>query len=176
MDLHDLLQSAPIYADFSQHELDLLERAFSVARYRDGHHFTREGERGHGFFMVVEGKVDVARRRKGRPGMDVVRTLNPGEVFGFVSLLDLGPSTASCIANGEVTVASLPKQAFDLLLNRQASIAQHFQAAVARELANATGGDPDGILEMLRSGDKYLVRAMIESASDAEQKKVTGGS
>jgi len=175
MDLHDLLQSTPMFSAFSAHELQLLERAFAVTRHPNGHHFTREGERGHGFYVVVEGKVNVVRRRKDRSGTDVVRTLEPGEVFGFVSLLDLGPSTASCIADGEVTVASLPKQAFDLLLNRQASIAQHFQVVVARELAAATGGDADGILELLRSGDKYLIRAMIESASDAEQERAARG-
>jgi CRP-like cAMP-binding protein len=98
--------------------------------------FSREGERAERMYLVIEGDVDVTRRRLLQRGYDNLKTIRSGELFGLVSLIDSNTHSATCTANGAVTVAYLPRSAFDLLFKTHARIGRHFQLLVAQQLVH----------------------------------------
>lgn len=167
MDLNELIQTVPLFASFSQAELTALEKMFSVAEYDDGHYFTREGKPHNAMFLVVSGEVLVKKKRPSQPGYDVLKKLAPGDLFGFVSLIDHGPATASCQAAGKVLVAYAPYEVFQLLLHKHASIARHFQEVLAEQLSHAVHAEKKYLGDLISSRDTQQIRAFLESADRA---------
>ena len=135
MELIQQLQSSPEFADFSLDELGALSKAMVVNNYPHGHQFIREGEKGDTLFFLIEGTVLVTRNTHPYGAAEYVERLVSGALFGLISLIDHGNRAATCSAEGQVMVGSLPRAAFDLLCNANASVAQKFQYAIARLLA-----------------------------------------
>jgi len=83
MHISKLLQTAPLFSYFSQPELQIFEKAFSVNTYEDGHEFTKEGERHRTIFLIFEGDVEVTRHRPGIAGYDLIKKWAPGKSSGW---------------------------------------------------------------------------------------------
>jgi len=165
MHISKLLQTARLFSYFSQSELEIFEKAFSVNTYEDGHEFTKEGERNRTMFLIVEGDVEVTRHRPGIVGYDLIKKLGPGQVFGLASLLDNGYYTATCRTAGAVKVASLAREAFDFLVHNNASIARRFQVVVTKQLTRDIRLSEGDLAAMLESGNTNKIRRAAESRS-----------
>ena len=80
-------------------------------------------------------------------------TLGAGELFGQMAILDDGPRSATCAAEGPVTAAALHAAIFRNLENLPMPLAFRFQMLVARQLvrdAPQRGGiSPAGVLRPL---------------------------
>lgn len=135
MTISEFLVANPLFDSFSRPEIEVLEKAMATASYPDGHVFIKEGQRGDACYLVLEGEVQITRASKNERSPEQVRLLGPGELFGLIALIDHGKRAATCKAVGEVTAASLPPAAFDLLFQSDAPIAHHFQFVIARQLA-----------------------------------------
>lgn len=134
--LGEFLDTVPSFAGFTPHELAMLEHALVVGDYPDGHVFFREGETADSMYLVVEGDVLATRRRAEGRGHLVLNRLGPGELFGLVSLIDHRPHIITCTAAGPVTVAYLPRAAFELLYKASANVGYHFQKLIACQLVH----------------------------------------
>ncbi|MDQ2697084.1 MAG: Crp/Fnr family transcriptional regulator [Pseudomonadota bacterium] len=128
------LQNIPTFADFGPAELAVLEQAMTVAGYPDGHMFLSEEKPGESMYLIVAGEVIATHRRANQRGLDVYERLGPGDVFGLIALIDHQRGWATYKAVGEVTAASLPASAFELLFSANAPIAHHFQSLIALQL------------------------------------------
>jgi len=165
MNFSEFLQTVPQFAEFTQPELEALEKAMTVKRYPDGHVFLQEGERGDSMYLIVEGEVLVTRKHKLERGIDVLERVGPGDIFGLVSLIDNGRRSATCTTAGEVTAASLPYSAFRLLFRANAPIAHHFQYLIARQLAHDARVFNQGLREALMSGDESKMYDILQNVS-----------
>ncbi len=163
MNLTELLQNVPEFSTFKPAELDTLERALCVTTYRDGHTFIQQGKRADKMYLIVEGSVKVTRTSSKSVGFDVNKTLGRGEIFGLVSMLDQGPSTATCRAEGEAVVATLPHTAFDMLVRTQAPISNHFKELVSRQLARDVYCDYQTMVGLVIQSAYRQIRGMVES-------------
>jgi CRP-like cAMP-binding protein len=129
------LQTIPQFAVFSQSELVAFEKAFRVDSFPDGHVFMNEGDHADAMYLILEGEVEVRRRRKNTAGYALIDRKRSGEIVGLISLINNEKHGATAVAVGAVQVASLPQSAFELLFDTHAPIALHFQRLVARQLA-----------------------------------------
>lgn len=78
--------------------------------YADGEVICREGEPGDRMYVIQAGRAAV-RRQEG--GVDVeVGELQPGDVFGEMSIFDRKPRSATVCAKGRARVLTLDKRAF----------------------------------------------------------------
>lgn len=166
MHLSDILQTIPMFSCFNQNELSVLEKAFSVDTYSDGHQFIKEGARNHTMYLVIDGEVIVTRNRFAEAGYDLIKKLGPGQIFGLISLIDQGRCTASCRAAGAVKAASLPREAFDLLMHTNAAIARHFQTVIVRQLNQDTQVSNEELADLLESGNTKHIRRIAETRSE----------
>ena len=92
----------------------------------------REGDRGVGFFLVLEGEARVSRGGKG------LAKLKPGDFFGEISLLDRGPRTATVTASTRIRLLGVTAWVFRGLLIEYPSIAMKLLEVVAERLRQAT--------------------------------------
>lgn len=135
MIFRNFLRALPTFKAFSDRDIDALAKAMQVNNYPAGHLFITQGAKGKELFMVVEGSVAVSRFDPLSGENQKLKDLEPGELFGLLSLTDGTPAAASCMAAGAATVASLPRSAYNLLTRSAAPIAYHFHLLVAQQLA-----------------------------------------
>lgn len=122
------LARVPIFSGCSKRELQLIARAAKEVDHKEGTVIAREGERGIGLFLVLEGqcKVTIGGRTKAK--------LGPGDFFGEVALLDGGPRTATVTAITPLRLLGITGWVFRGLLMEHPTIALKTLEGVAGRL------------------------------------------
>ncbi|HZD17947.1 MAG TPA: cyclic nucleotide-binding domain-containing protein [Actinomycetota bacterium] len=131
MSQHDVaaeLAKVPIFSECSKRELAIIARAAKEVTHREGTVIAREGERGIGLFLILEGRCTVSIGGKTKA------KLGPGDFFGEVALLDGGPRTATVTATTQVKLIGITGWVFRGLLVEHPSIALKTLEAVAGRL------------------------------------------
>ncbi len=126
------LAQVPIFSECTKRELTIVGRAAKEVSHREGTVIAREGERGVGLFLILEGqcKVSIGGKTKAK--------LGPGDFFGEVALLDGGPRTATVTALTPVRLVGITGWVFRGLLMEHPSIALKTLEAVAGRLRAVT--------------------------------------
>ncbi len=127
-DLESKLAKVPIFSGCSRRELSLVAKAAKEIRHKAGTVIAREGQRGVGLFLILEGQCAVTVGGKAKA------VLGPADFFGEIALLDGGPRTASVTAMSDVRLAGLTEWVFRGLLLEHPSIALKTLEAVAGRL------------------------------------------
>ena len=122
------LAQVPIFSECTKRELTIIGRAAKEVSHREGTVIAREGERGVGLFLILEGqcKVTIGGKTKAK--------LGPGDFFGEVALLDGGPRTATVTALTPVRLVGITGWVFRGLLMEHPAIALKTLEAVAGRL------------------------------------------
>lgn len=122
------LAKVPIFSECTKRELTIIGRAAKEVSHAEGTVIAREGERGVGLFLILEGqcKVTIGGKTKAK--------LGPGDFFGEVALLDGGPRTATVKALTPVRLVGITGWVFRGLLMEHPTIALKTLEAVAGRL------------------------------------------
>jgi CRP/FNR family transcriptional regulator, cyclic AMP receptor protein len=126
------LGKVPLFSGLTQKELGAIVSAGKEVEHRPGHVIAREGDRGVGFFLVLQGDARVSRGGKG------LAKLKPGDFFGEISLLDRGPRTATVTATTQIRLLGVTAWVFRGLLAEYPSIALKLLEVVAARLRQVT--------------------------------------
>jgi CRP/FNR family cyclic AMP-dependent transcriptional regulator len=129
------LKGAPLFDGLSRKELTQLARVSEDLELEPGKFLCKEGEIGHEFFVIVDGKVNVTR--KGRR----VATRGEGDFVGEIALLEGVPRTATVTAETPVRVFVLTRKDFRHLLDENPGVERKVLRALARRLVEASS-DP----------------------------------
>ncbi len=97
----DKLASVDLFSGLTKKELGVLADLAKEFRFTDGTAIVSEGETSARFYLITDGQVQV--KVNGRTRV----TLGPGDYFGELAVIDNGPRSATCIAQGPVTTLSL---------------------------------------------------------------------
>jgi CRP/FNR family cyclic AMP-dependent transcriptional regulator len=124
----EALKRAPLFEGLSRKELVQLARLTDDVEIPAGRVLCREGDRGREFFVLVEGKVDVARNGRG------VATLGAGDFVGEISLLEPTPRTATVTAQTPLRFFVLAPKDFQQMLDENPSIERKVLRALARRV------------------------------------------
>ncbi|MGZ8605988.1 MAG: cyclic nucleotide-binding domain-containing protein [Actinomycetota bacterium] len=127
-DVPSKLANVPIFSGCSKRELAVIARAAKEVSHREGTVIAREGERGIGLFLILDGECAVTIGGKGKA------KLGPGDFFGEIALLDGGPRTATVTALSPVRLVGITGWVFRGLLMEHPSIALKTLEAVAGRL------------------------------------------
>ena len=127
-DITAKLAAVPMFSGCTRKELAIIGRAAKQVNHAAGAVIAREGERGIGLFLILEGTctVTIGGKKKG--------TLGPGQFFGEIALLDGGPRTATVSADTDVRLLGLTEWMFRGLLAEHPSIALKTLESVAGRL------------------------------------------
>lgn len=126
------LAKVSIFSECSKRELAIIARASKEVVHKEGTVIAREGERGIGLFLILEGQcaVTIGGKTKAK--------LGPGAFFGEVALLDGGPRTATVTALSPVKLVGITGWVFRGLLMEHPSIALKTLEAVAGRLRSVS--------------------------------------
>jgi PPM family protein phosphatase len=133
----DALANAPVFAGLDDARLNTLAKAAHERSFAAGSKIVTQGEeRGLGFYVLLEGTVEVKR------GGVTVNTLGPGEHFGEMALLSSlsTPRSADVVANEDVRVLQLTRWDLKGLIESEPDIALAMMDAMMKRLRE-TGGD-----------------------------------
>jgi CRP-like cAMP-binding protein len=126
------LKRVPLFEGLSRKELVQLERVCEDLEVEPGKVLCKEGEIGHEFFVIVDGKVQVTR--KGRR----VATLSNGDFLGEIALVTEMPRTATVTAETAVRFFVLTSREFHAALDKNPGVERKVLRALARRLAEAS--------------------------------------
>ncbi|KAK9470104.1 uncharacterized protein V1510DRAFT_432365 [Dipodascopsis tothii] len=99
-----------------------LEADLELEFYPKGELIVRSGERNKGLFYVLDGFVDICTAEHDRHGGDVVYTVKPGGVGGYIGSLSVAASFVDVRARTDVYLAFLPRAAFDRIADRHPAV------------------------------------------------------
>lgn len=112
--VNNLLLTAPLFRPLDASQRADLMRRFQPLEADPGSSLIRQGEPGTGLFLVMHGAVEVRRQQDG--GALTLASLQPGDVFGEISLLQEQPTNASVVATQPTTVLFLARDYFQRLM------------------------------------------------------------
>jgi cAMP-dependent protein kinase regulator len=102
--------------------LDSEERALIVKAFQGpvikhaGENIIIQGEEGNLFYIIDKGQVDVYVRKSVEAEEEKVHTYHDGDTFGQLALMYNAPRAATCRAVGDVTLWTLDRHAFKVII------------------------------------------------------------
>lgn len=111
------------FRDFTLPELRRLFGAGTIEQYRHGELLATEGTRKQRrvLYVVIRGELQYVKRVRGERAV-VVLALRPGDVGGFLTFLNEGPSPVSVRSIGRTTVLVVGRGELQALEAEQASL------------------------------------------------------
>ncbi len=129
------LKRAPLFEGLSRKELVQLARMTDDVEVPAGRVLCKEGDIGREFFVLVDGKVDVAKN-----GRRVAR-LGAGDFVGEISLLEQTPRSATVTATTPLRFFVLTSRDFRQLVEDNPGVERKVLRALARRVLELSG-DP----------------------------------
>jgi len=111
---YKFLKKVPVFKALADHVVAQICGTLEVCDFGPDHDVVTQGDDGDKFFIIETGNVDVIRTEVDPPKTIKLATLDPGNYFGEMSLLNNAPRYATCKAVGDVRCLSLSKSDFEL--------------------------------------------------------------
>lgn len=132
------LANIPIFQGLNNHQLKQIANRFVSRTYQPNQVIVTQGRGGEGMFTIISGHAEaVLEMADGTK--TVVNEFGPTDFFGEVSMLDMGPRTASVVATQETECLVLSRSDFISLMENDAEMATQVAIALARRLRRVVG-------------------------------------
>jgi len=128
------LSSVPMFGACTNKELIQVAKHTTDLTIRAGKVLITEGTKGREFFVIIDGKATVSRKKKN------IATLGPSDYFGELALLDGAERNATVTAETEMEVVVLEQREFLGLLADVPSLARKLLIGMAQRLRAADAG------------------------------------
>ncbi|HET8541498.1 MAG TPA: cyclic nucleotide-binding domain-containing protein [Anaeromyxobacter sp.] len=112
--LANAMAVSPIFRPFPKGDRKLIMERFRSREVVEGETVIREGDPSDGLYVVLEGAVDVVKRKDG--ATVAVGQLREGDVFGEMSCLRKAPASATVVVRRRGALLKLPRSDFDELV------------------------------------------------------------
>lgn len=131
----DLLQRVPLFKTLGFSETLALSAISHVEKREGGHAIIQQDSLGSGLYILKEGKAVVQRRDPITGEVKELATLNTGELFGEMSLIEDQLVSADVVASGDVEVLVIPRRSFENLLAENDKLAVKVYRCFCRSLS-----------------------------------------
>ncbi|MCX6953435.1 MAG: cyclic nucleotide-binding domain-containing protein [Verrucomicrobia bacterium] len=115
-DRPDMLAQVPLFRDLDRESRAALAEAMEPVECARGDAVVREDEAGEDFFVLIEGELQVRKRRPGSRRSTTVGWLGPGDCFGEIALLENTTRTATIEASRPSRLLKLGRSSFEQLV------------------------------------------------------------
>lgn len=129
----ELIRGIPLFAELDDGSVDRLAGEFIERNFEPGQAIASEGEGGLNFFVVDSGnaKVEVHGNEVG--------SLEPGDSFGEIALVDKSARTATVTATTEMRCYALPVWSFRPFVYEHPDVSWKLLELLAERLRTAEG-------------------------------------
>jgi CRP/FNR family transcriptional regulator, cyclic AMP receptor protein len=141
----EILAGAGIFQGVEPSAVSALIKQLRPVDFPRGHTVFAEGEPGDRLYIIVSGKVKIARRSPdGRENLLTI--MGPPDMFGELSVFDPGPRTSSVITITDVRAAWMGRDALRAWMAGRPQIAEQLLRVLARRLRRTNNDLADLIL------------------------------
>jgi CRP-like cAMP-binding protein len=160
------LTAMPFFAGLDAPALDRVASGTRMRRFRRAEVIFHVGDPGDALFLIASGSVKITLPSE--TGEEaILATLQPGEVFGELSLLDGAPRSATAVALEATETMVLQRDRFRQLLATEPTIRDAVLANMAAEVRRLTTHVEDlHFLDVTGRLAKCLVRLAAEGRPD----------
>jgi len=131
--VQDTLARAGIFQGVDPAAVSALIADMETATFPRGTTIFEEGEPGDRLYIIIEGKVKLARHAPdGRENL--LSVMGPSDMFGELSIFDPGPRTSSAVCVTEVTAATMNSEMLKQWIDNHPEISQQLLRVLARRL------------------------------------------
>lgn len=131
--VQDTLARAGIFQGVDPSAVSALISEMETVKFPKGSTIFDEGEPGDRLYIIVEGKVKLARHAPdGRENL--LSVMGPSDMFGELSIFDPGPRTSSAICVTDVVVATMDSTMLRAWIDAHPEISQQLLRVLARRL------------------------------------------
>lgn len=127
------LRRVPLFSRMGRRELERLGQLTDEIEVGLDEHLTEQGETGHEFFIVLDGRLMVL------DGHTPIATLGPGDFFGEVALIESVPRTATVRAEGIAKLMVIGHREFHALMDEFPEVRTAVLDALAERLRRDEG-------------------------------------
>ncbi len=131
------LKKVPIFSKLPARELEFVARSVKERVYEPGTVIVKQGEPGVGFFLIAEGRVEVARDKH------KIRDMGAGEFFGEMALMEERIRTATVTAAERTRCLQLVRWDFRALLKENPDLAVKMLEVVVQRMREQPPHDAD---------------------------------
>lgn len=128
-----LRRSIPLLASLNDSEISIVAARSSLQRYERKERIVKQGSFTETMYFVMLGSAHVIMEDSLRR-QAIVATLNPGDYFGEMSLIDHEPHVASVIATKPTEILAVENSVFSQFLPSRQSVAAHLMRTLVRRL------------------------------------------
>jgi pyruvate,water dikinase len=132
----EALERVPLFAGLDRREVEQIARLFKVRRFAEGETVVMEGSGGAAFFLIDSGAATISIRGAERG------TLEPGDYFGEIALIDEGTRMATITASSELVCFGLTFWEFRPLVHDNGAIGWKLLQSMAKMLRAAQQDQP----------------------------------
>ena len=131
-DVVNTIAAFALFADLTGPQLEEMAHVLDEAWFQDGERVVRQGFRGAGVFVILEGSAAIRVN-----GVDRA-TLHAGDYFGEISCLLGEEPVADIVAAGQLRCLVLPGQQVEAFLTAHPRVMFRLLQGEARKLRNTT--------------------------------------
>ena len=133
----DIIENAALFNGLPAKHLEELQQIAVEKEYGRGETVFLEGDAGNGFYVVLEGKIKIAKvSAEGKE--QILHIFGPGEPFGEVPVFSGNPFPANAQALARSFLAFFPKDRFIALINANPGLALNMLAVLSSRLRQFT--------------------------------------
>ena len=123
------LRGVDLFAACTNSQIEVLARQTDEVEVPAGTILIHKGKPSHAFYVLLEGEAEA------RVNPDLTVTLEPGNFFGEISMLDRGPATATVVATDRLKVLVMSHMQFRDAIKSDPQISAKVIQAVTERLA-----------------------------------------
>jgi CRP/FNR family cyclic AMP-dependent transcriptional regulator len=128
-----MLSGVPLFEPLDAATREELAKRVDVEKHAAGKVIFSRGDPGESMYVVLSGEVEITVKNDTGETM-VLERAQPGDFFGEISLLDLGPRTATAKAVSDLEAVVVDRGDLDELLKVRPDSAQMFLTAMGKRL------------------------------------------
>lgn len=129
----EILSRAGIFQGVDPTAVGEIIEQLDTSRFSRGRVIFEEGEPGDRLFIIISGKVKLARHSTdGRENLLTV--MGPSDMFGELSIFDPGPRTSSAICVTDVVAATMTASMLHDWISKHSEISEQLLRVLARRL------------------------------------------
>ena len=134
MNLETALRTAPLFAALDERQRARIADLMTIRRFDAGTTILRQGTSAVALYLLLDGEVQVSREPEDGGRAVTVATLQPGDVFGEMAVLDDDTRSSSITALGPARCALLSRWELIQELRRQPELAIELIRVLARRI------------------------------------------
>jgi CRP/FNR family cyclic AMP-dependent transcriptional regulator len=133
-----MLEKNPLWAGLDKKDLEAIVKASDEKKFETGDIILGKGEGGVGFYLIMDGSVDVKSDTK------ILAKLGPGQFFGEMAVLDNQPRSADVVAAEPSRCFIISEWSFKALISQNPRIALKMLQELVRRLRDANKSQNQG--------------------------------